>query len=219
MTADAERRHGRRRDADATRAALLRAARDLFGLHGYEAVTLRDIGERAGADASLIARYFGNKAALYRSAVAEDGREVPAAPPVFDLTAYTAQALRRVDERGTPGPLVQSLVSQGGAPEAREAAANDVRTRLIDPLVDHLTAEGVPDPDGTAETLVACLMGVIAMRPGGLFPALTRADPETVGALLHAAARSAVPFLTRGAAEDVGETPETEGDIDVAPES
>ncbi|MGN0117686.1 MAG: TetR family transcriptional regulator, partial [Streptomyces albidoflavus] len=32
---------GRKRDADATRAALLEAARELFGRHGYEAVTLR----------------------------------------------------------------------------------------------------------------------------------------------------------------------------------
>jgi AcrR family transcriptional regulator len=116
MTAGTERRHGRRRDADATRAAPLKAARDLFGRHGYEAVILRDIGEQAGADASLIARHFGSKAALHHSAVAEDGRDVVTAPPALDLTSYTAQALRRVDERGTPGPLVRGRCSSRAAP-------------------------------------------------------------------------------------------------------
>ncbi|MEY6563507.1 helix-turn-helix domain-containing protein, partial [Streptomyces sp. PGLac3x] len=104
---------GRKRDADATRAALLEAARELFGRHGYEAVTLRDIGERAGADGSLVARYFGSKAALYRSAVAEESREVAASPEPADLASFTAYALERADLRGAPGPLVQALLSQG----------------------------------------------------------------------------------------------------------
>jgi hypothetical protein len=34
-----------------------------------------------------------------------------------------------------------------------------VRTRLIQPLAEQLTAEGASDPDATAETLVARLMG------------------------------------------------------------
>jgi hypothetical protein len=81
-----------------------------------------------------------------------------------------------------------------------------VRTRLIQPLSEQLTAAGASDPDATAETLVACQMGVIAMRPGGLFPALTRADPEVIGALLDAAARSpAGPFPGEDDGEDDGD--------------
>ena len=64
MDSKTERTRGRRRDSDATRAALLGAARDLFARHGFDAVTVRDRGEHAGVDASLIARYFGSKAAL-----------------------------------------------------------------------------------------------------------------------------------------------------------
>ena len=49
--------------------ALVLAAQDLFGQRGFESTTIRDIGDRAGVDAALIARYFGSKADLYIAAV------------------------------------------------------------------------------------------------------------------------------------------------------
>ncbi len=64
------------RDAVASKESLLRAAQELFGQRGFERTTIRDIGERAGVDAALIARYFGSKSDLYFAAVAaEDARE------------------------------------------------------------------------------------------------------------------------------------------------
>ncbi|MER6054265.1 TetR/AcrR family transcriptional regulator [Streptomyces albidoflavus] len=179
---------GRKRDADATRAALLEAARELFGRHGYEAVTLREIGERAGADGSLVARYFGSKAALYRSAVAEESREVAASPEPADLASFTAYALDRADRRGAPGPLVQALLSQGHAPEARASAAEEMRARLVAPLAARLAEEGAEDPKARAEVLVSCLAGVIALRSSGLLPHLATLSPETIGAMLESAA-------------------------------
>ncbi|RII14242.1 putative DNA-binding transcriptional regulator [Streptomyces sp. YIM 130001] len=186
----AERSHRRKRDADATRAALLAAARDLFGRHGYEKVTLREIGERAGVDASLIARYFGNKAAVYRSAVAEDSREVEAPVQAGDLGAYTAYALHRTDRRGAPGPLVQALLSQSSAPEVRASAAGELRTRLITPLAERLADEGHEDPVGRAEVLISCLVGVIALRSSNVFEGLASMSPEAIGAVLEAAAQA-----------------------------
>ncbi|WP_439678403.1 TetR/AcrR family transcriptional regulator [Embleya sp. MST-111070] len=181
---------GKRRDADATRTALLHAARALFGRRGYEAVTLRDIGELAGVDGSLVARYFGNKAALYRSAVAEDGREAAASPEGLDLGAYTVDALRRADLRGAPGPLVQALLSQGSTPEVRASAAEEMRTRVVSPLAARLAAEGADDPQAGAEALVACLVGVIALRTNGLFTGLSEANPDAIGMMLDSAARA-----------------------------
>src|SRR5271168_4523225 len=71
-------RTGRSRDAAASKDALLQAARTLFGQQGFESTTIREIGEQAGVDAALIARYFGNKADLYIAAVvAEDAEAVP----------------------------------------------------------------------------------------------------------------------------------------------
>jgi AcrR family transcriptional regulator len=71
-------RAGRSRDAAASKDALLQAARALFGQRGFEGTTIREIGERAGVDAALIARYFGSKADLYIAAVmAEDAEGHP----------------------------------------------------------------------------------------------------------------------------------------------
>ncbi|GHB73879.1 hypothetical protein GCM10010377_75380 [Streptomyces viridiviolaceus] len=190
MGSGSERPRSRKRDSDATRAALLDAARDLFGRHGYEAVTLRDIGERAGADGSLVARYFGGKAALYRSAVAEDSREVTVSPDTVDLAAFTAYALGRADRRGAPGPLVQALLSQGNAPEVRASAADEMRTRLVAPLAARLAADGAEDPVARAEVLISCLVGVIALRSSGLFDGLSALSPEAIGAMLESAAQA-----------------------------
>jgi AcrR family transcriptional regulator len=183
---------------------LLAAARDLFGRREYDAVTLRDIGELAGVDASLIARYFGNKAALYRSAVDEDSREVTVSPEAFDLGTFTATALQRVDRRGAPGPLVQALLSQSNNPEVRAAAADEMRARMISPLADRLAAEGAQDPVGRAEALISCLVGVIALRSSGLFDSLSAMSPEAVGAILETAAQSAherAPHVSSSPAE------------------
>jgi AcrR family transcriptional regulator len=193
MTPRTEPAPGRKRDADATRAALLDAARELFGRHGYDKVTLRDIGERAGADGSLVARYFGNKAALFRSAVAEDSREVTVSPEPFDLEAFTAHAVRRADERGAPGPLVQAVLSHDDAPEVRASAANELRTRLVSPLAARLGDEGAEDATARAEVLISCLVGVIALRSSGHFDGLSEMSPEAIGAILESATQGNVP--------------------------
>jgi len=62
----------RRRNAADSRQRLLDAARKLFAERGYERSTIRDIGEQAGLDSTLIARYFGSKAALYLEAMRTD---------------------------------------------------------------------------------------------------------------------------------------------------
>ncbi len=189
MGSKTERARGRKRDADATRAALLDAARGLFARHGYDAVTVRDIGEHAGVDAALIARYFGSKAALYRAAVDEDSRNVTVSPETLDLGAFTVEALHRAERRGAPGPLVQALLSRSDVPEVRAAAADELRTRLISPLANRLAAEGADDPVARAEVLISCLIGVIALRTSSLFEGLSAMSPEGIGAILEAAAQ------------------------------
>jgi AcrR family transcriptional regulator len=71
----------RRRDAAATRRALLDAARELFDARGFRGTTVRGIGERAGVDPALIARYFGGKAELYQAVLDAGARgATPGAP-------------------------------------------------------------------------------------------------------------------------------------------
>lgn len=56
------------RRSDATRAAILDAARDRFAADGYERATIRLIAREAGIDPSMVMRYYGNKAGLFAAA-------------------------------------------------------------------------------------------------------------------------------------------------------
>ncbi len=59
----------RKRDADATRKAIVDAAKIHFARSGYEGAFLRDIAADAGVDAALINRYFGGKEKLFAAAL------------------------------------------------------------------------------------------------------------------------------------------------------
>jgi AcrR family transcriptional regulator len=57
----------RRRDAEASRRAILDAAEQLFAQRGYERASLGEIGRRAGVSAALPAYFFGGKEGLYEA--------------------------------------------------------------------------------------------------------------------------------------------------------
>lgn len=59
------RRAGEKRDADATRRALLDAGAVLFPEKGFEGVSVEDLAERAGVNKALISYHFGGKRGLY----------------------------------------------------------------------------------------------------------------------------------------------------------
>jgi len=62
-------RPARRRDAEATRAAILDAAKQAFARNGFDKTSLRQIAADAGIDVALINRYFGGKAPLFTEAL------------------------------------------------------------------------------------------------------------------------------------------------------
>lgn len=55
----------RRRDAAATRAAILASARRAFATSGYDGAGVREIAAGAGVTAMLVNRYFGSKQQLF----------------------------------------------------------------------------------------------------------------------------------------------------------
>src|SRR5438128_1007205 len=83
-------------DAQASREALLAAARALFEARGFDATTVRDIGDRANVDPALIARYFGGKEGLYLAALADPEPEAIARDPL----AFVQRLVSRHDTRG-----------------------------------------------------------------------------------------------------------------------
>ena len=60
------------RRSDATRAAILAAAREQFASGGYQAATIRSIAAAAGIDPAMVMRYFGNKEGLFAAAAEFD---------------------------------------------------------------------------------------------------------------------------------------------------
>ncbi|MEV6325670.1 TetR family transcriptional regulator [Nocardia sp. NPDC051787] len=67
MTVDTDRAAVRR--SDATRAAILAAARARFAAEGFRKATIRAIAADAAIDPSMVMRYFGSKDGLFAAAV------------------------------------------------------------------------------------------------------------------------------------------------------
>jgi AcrR family transcriptional regulator len=61
-----------RRDAEATKAAVLKAARHPLARHAHAGITLKAVAERAGVSPLLIVKYFGNKDALFTRVMSFD---------------------------------------------------------------------------------------------------------------------------------------------------
>jgi AcrR family transcriptional regulator len=73
------------RRSDATRLAILEAARERFAADGYERATIRAIASQAEIDPALVMRYYGSKEGLF------------AAAAQFDLRLPDLRSTRRTD--------------------------------------------------------------------------------------------------------------------------
>ncbi|HEX3737792.1 MAG TPA: TetR family transcriptional regulator [Solirubrobacterales bacterium] len=168
-------------DAEASRCALLEAAREVFDAVGYDRATTREIGERAGVDPALIARYFDSKEGLFIAAIAAgsaEEEELDFAPP-----ALLRFLLERWDERGH-NPISRALASPALTPGAREQVSAVVGDRVLAGLAAELRDRGVADPELRAELLVALAVGVAMTRANGTLETLAAAPRERVLATL-----------------------------------
>jgi len=168
MTSTAENDSGRRvRDSSASRRSLLDAAGALFHARGYEATTVREIGERAGVDPALIARYFGGKEGLYLAVLAE---EDPHADEQLEPRVFVAELLRHWDLRGH-SPVSRAL----GALELSDDVREQVRAIVRERMLQKVAIEG-PDAALRAEILTALALGISLTRANGTMPQLSRAS-------------------------------------------
>jgi AcrR family transcriptional regulator len=173
---------GRSRDAAASKDALLQAAQTLFGQQGFEGTTIREIGEHAGVDASLIARYFGSKADLYIAAViAQDAEGVPSEYEGLEQIANVM--LTRADQRG-PGPVLQAIVRSDTSAEIREAALDYVARRLVGPSTANFRAQGVDRPELRVQIAVSALFGISLGRSLEWFDEIRSVPREELVALI-----------------------------------
>jgi AcrR family transcriptional regulator len=182
-TRDSAPKAARSRDAAVSKDALLQAAQELFGKRGFERTTIRDIGEQAGVDAALIARYFGSKGDLYIAAVmAEDAGE--GLPLAYEGLEQMADAVvSRADQRG-PGPITQAIIRADTSEEIREAALHRLRLRLVDPLVAGMVDRQVDRPELRAEITVGALLGISLARALGWFSEIQTVPKDELATLI-----------------------------------
>lgn len=171
------RAHARReREKQATRAAILAAARTLFERQGYQAFSLRQVAELAGYSPGAIYLYFENKDALLL-AIADDGAQQfsaylrnatePIADPWERLTAGFNAYVRFAQEHPVAYQLLfidrPDLVARSSADDTIKLTAMDVLQQAVGEAMD----AGVINPgdvEASSFALWALVHGLAAMH-------------------------------------------------------
>jgi AcrR family transcriptional regulator len=172
-------------DAQASRQALLDAAAYLFQERGYDGATIREIGERAGVDPALIARYFDGKEGLYLAALADERYSPPVAQiGSGDLIEFTRMLFEHWDDRA-PSPAVRAMISPATTPEVAEQVRTIFDRAILEPLTERLRERGLSDPARRAALLLAALAGIQMVRQNGVLPEISAATTPELLALLE----------------------------------
>lgn len=190
MSEDGPRPPARRRDAARSRELLLRAAAELFTERGFDRTTTREIGERAGVDPTLIARYYGGKTQLYLAAM---NAEFGDAPPADLLDEDRLRGLLDGVLKRGPGPAFRAAAQPYDDPVVQEAARTQLHGRLVTPLREHFAREGLDRPQLRAEVAVAAFVGVMLGRSSGAFGELAAAGPDELLVLVRDLLGSPLP--------------------------
>ena len=162
-------RRPRRRDAAATREALLAAGSALFAEHGYDGVPVAAIAQQAGVNKAMINYHFGGKRKLYRAIVGATFADIvtrverlaEAPRPAPDVLRELVAAVAELATERHPHfcTLMLREVVAGGTHLDRELIDKPVRIlaavqrivargvregafRPVDPLLTHLSLVG-----------------------------------------------------------------------------
>ena len=179
----------RRRDADATKQSLLKAAMSCFGRAGYDQVGLRDIAARAKVDVALIARYFGSKEDLFAAAISAGRPPPPPAdlPKRSEFGPWLARKVLSIDDVDPTRLLV--LHHAVGNPKAAAVLRKMVMERFIKPVGAYI---GGTDGETRASMIYSHLAGLGIMARLVKLDPIAAADREKLIALLGPALQAYV---------------------------
>ena len=154
----------RKRDAEATRSAILEAAKTQFARTGYDHVALREIAAEAGCDVALIKRYFGGKEGLFTAALKASIHSDRLA--AWDRADFAREAATLMagdaheDEIRTHA--FQFLLRTATSPTTAPLLNVAVRERFLAPIREWLG--GGADVDARARLLAAVYIGLLVER-------------------------------------------------------
>ncbi|MEV5900683.1 TetR family transcriptional regulator [Streptomyces sp. NPDC052127] len=149
-----------RRDAEATKAAILRAARYFLARQAHADITLKAVAERAGVSAPLVLKYFGNKDALFARVMSfEEDADALLDAPLGELGAHMVRhVVASQRERGADPVLRIAFAPLHG--DHGDILRANFRTQVTERLAARLTG---PDPGIRAELAVATVLGLGVM--------------------------------------------------------
>ncbi|MFD3929775.1 TetR family transcriptional regulator [Streptomyces sp. NPDC058614] len=149
-----------RRDAEATKAAILRAARHLLARRAHADITLKAVADRAGVSPPLILKYFGNKDALFARVMSFDSDTAALLDaPLEDLGRHMVRHLLVGQTERGADPILRIVFAPLQGEQGDILRAN-FRTQVSDRLAERLTG---PDAGLRAELAVSTLLGLGVM--------------------------------------------------------
>ncbi|WP_432837301.1 TetR family transcriptional regulator [Dactylosporangium sp. CA-092794] len=170
------------RRSDATRAAILRAARARFAADGYQRATIRAIAADAAIDPSMVMRYYGSKAGLFAAAVDVDLRlpDVGGIPPERLGAELVRHFLRRWEDSAAEDDALLTLLRSAATDEDAAQRLRGVFREQVQPVALRL-AGGDPDKAGRRAGLVATqLLGLALCRHILRLPPVAALSAETI---------------------------------------
>ena len=179
-------RPARKRDAVATRAAILTSARHAFARAGYDGAGVREIAKEAGVTAMLVNRYFGSKEQLFAEVVAE----IMTRPIILTEErlhsarggAEMAEALVNLTAAGgEPLDGFRIMIRSAASSRAAEIARAQIETHYHRALASALPGEYAPE---RAALLLAFVAGVQIMRQMIGLSALATCSPAVLATIL-----------------------------------
>jgi AcrR family transcriptional regulator len=149
----------RRRDAAATRSAILEAATRRFAFEGYQGAGVREIAADAGVDAAMVNRYFGSKEGLFAEVFERafnirylvDGDRATLAERLARAVVYGRE--NNAGDRRVPLLLILRSATE---PRAAELIRPSLDRNLLEPLAEQL---GGPDAKVRAAIVIAQCAG------------------------------------------------------------
>ena len=165
-----------------TAARILDSALELFAARGFDAVSVRDIAEHAGANPAAISYYFGAKEQLIQQAI----RSVIAPLNALRLAALGEVVARNPDGRIAIDDVVRAMIEPtvracftGTGPERHYARIWMLSLSLRQPYIDEVMTE---QTDELLQRFVAAMSKAL---PGRSLASVYWAYDFMIGAMLH----------------------------------